>query len=412
MSAAVTSDQLFRMPTLGADMTEGRVVEWLVAPGSEVQRGDLVAVVETDKSDIEIEVFEPCIFEEYLVELGELVDVGTPIARIRPLDARAAPGGEAAAPIAEVPSAATAGARSMRTPDVPPTAAAPIHSTRADGTPVTPRARRLAAERGIDPAAFLAPGDDWILTGDRLLELHEQRHEPPGPPSQAGEVAAAARPAGSIRAAIASSMERSWRTIPHYHVTSVIDVTDVEERLARRNAEVPTADRMLLAAPLHAAIARAAADVPSCNGWWRDGGFDAAAGVDLGVVVALRTGGIVVPTIAAADELDATAMMRQLREIVERARRGRLRGSDLTPASLTVTSLGERGARSVSGVIHPPQVALVGLGSVHEEPVVVDGSVRARRVVHVTIAGDHRAHDGLTAARLLTALERHLEELP
>jgi pyruvate dehydrogenase E2 component (dihydrolipoamide acetyltransferase) len=207
-------------------------------------------------------------------------------------------------------------------------------------------------------------------------------------------------------------MERSWRTIPHYHVTSVIDVTDLGERLATRNGEVADAERMLLAAPLHTAIARATAEVPACNGWWQAGAFVAADRVDLGVVVALRTGGIVVPTIPEADQLDADAMMIQLRDVVERARRGRLRGSDLTPASITVTSLGERGARSVSGVIHPPQVALIGIGSVHDEATVVDGDVRPGRVVHLTVAGDHRAHDGLAAARLLTAVERHLEELP
>jgi len=406
-------DNLFRMPTLGADMTEGRVVEWLVEPGSEVQRGDLVAVVETDKSDIEIEVFEPCVVEEFLVELGELVDVGTPIARIRPLDARrsgpAVTVDRPAEPLAppEPPDRRAPPDRPAATARPAPPAAerpsAPPARSSGARRRVTPRARRLAAERGIDLAGLAVTG---VVTGAHVLRLGgPDVPEPAAPPAPSSR-------AESRRAAIADLMARSWATIPHYHVTAVVDVSNLENRLARRNEALSPGQRMLLTAPMHAAIARAAADVPVCNGWWRDDGYVAAAQVDLGIVVALRGGGIIVPTVEDAASLSAEEMMERLRDLVERARRGRLRGSDLRPASLTVTSLGERGALSVSGVIHPPQVALVGVGSVQDRAMVIDGYVRPRRTVHVTVAGDHRAHDGLAAARLLGALEHHLEELP
>lgn len=377
MSTTVTSDGLFRMPTLGADMTEGRVAEWLVTPGSEVERGDLVAVIETDKSDIEIEVFEPCVVEEFLVELGQLVPVGTPIARIRPVSAAA--------------------------PDHPSTI--PPSARR-----VTPRARRLARERAIDldslPLGATITGDDVLRLSAGPTDRRERDTAP------AARTADPHRGAESMRLAIASLMERSWTSIPHYHLTGPIDVTGAEERLAATNLSRPPAERLLLGALLNVAIARAAAEVPDCNGWWRSGTFVAAGSVDLGMVVSLRKGGIVVPTIAGADRLSPDDVMARMRDLVERSRRGRLRGSDLGEASITVTSLGDVGAESVAGVIHPPQVALIGLGSVRDEAVVHDGEICARRIVHATVAGDHRAHDGRRGAHLLERVRHHLEDLP
>jgi pyruvate dehydrogenase E2 component (dihydrolipoamide acetyltransferase) len=151
-----------------------------------------------------------------------------------------------------------------------------------------------------------------------------------------------------------------------------------------------------------------------CNGWWRDGRFDAATDVRLGVVLSLRTGGIVVPTIAAADELSVDAMMARLAELVQRARQGRLRASDMGDATITVTNLGDRGAETVNGVIHPPQVALVGIGAIRDDVWVANGVPVVRPTATVTLTGDHRAIDGLTGSRFLdrmqTALDQLLEE--
>jgi pyruvate dehydrogenase E2 component (dihydrolipoamide acetyltransferase) len=183
-------------------------------------------------------------------------------------------------------------------------------------------------------------------------------------------------------------------------------------RLAAHNEGRGTADRVVVAAVLNAAIARAVADVPEVNGWWVDGSFRRSDDVDLGVVVSLRTGGIVVPVIATADRLDVDEMMGRMSDLVERARRGRLRPRDVTEASITVTNLGERGPEAVSGVIHPPQVALIGVGGVHEEPIVVDHEIVVAHVAHVTITGDHRAHDAATVVRLLERIKHHLEALP
>lgn len=380
---------LFRMPALGADMTEGRVVEWYVAQGARAERGDLVAVIETDKSDIEIEVFEPCVFEEFLVRIGETVPVGQPIARVL-VDG---PPDDSAPPTPPEPTESSA---SVTTPE----ASTPTRHRRDESTPrMTPRARRLARERGLDLRSLPSQG---TITGDTIVRLADD------PATSAPR----ADRTSNVRQAIARLMERSWAEIPHYHVTSSIDLTESMNRLDRYNAEQQVDERIVPAAMLYVAVARAVRDTPQLNGWWRDGAFVPSDSVDLGVILSLRTGGIVVPTIPAADQLDTSQMMQVVRDLVERARRGRLRERDMRPASISITNLGDLGAHGVLGVIHPPQVTLVGFGAPRLLPAIVDGDVTPRLMLEASIAGDHRAHDGLVASRLFRHLSRHLEDLP
>jgi pyruvate dehydrogenase E2 component (dihydrolipoamide acetyltransferase) len=206
-------------------------------------------------------------------------------------------------------------------------------------------------------------------------------------------------------------MSRSNTEIPHYHVTKRLDLSVMSEQLAAFNEERTVAARVVPGAVLLAAAARAVAAVPACNGWWRDGGFEPATGVAVGVVLSLRTGGLIVPTIEHADTLTVAETMTRLTELVQRARQGRLRASDLAPASVTVTILGDLGADTVAGVIHPPQVALLGLGAVHDELWPVDGGAVVRPTVHADLAGDHRAIDGLSGSRLLTQMQTQLNRI-
>jgi pyruvate dehydrogenase E2 component (dihydrolipoamide acetyltransferase) len=417
------------MPSLGADMEEGRITEWLVHPGDAVERGQIVVIVETEKSDIEVEVFDPGTVVELLVGEGELVPVGTPIARIGPAGATVA-----AAPASAPMPAPTEPSREPE-PAVPEPvtrrSAAPatahvtspvirhladdlhVDATRvrtSDGRVhrddvvrawqaatrprVTPRARRLMAERGLAPDTF---GDRPLTTGDDVLAFES--------PVPAPATAAKPSKAETMRQRIAALMTRSWEEIPHYHVAKRIDLSAATTRLTAANEARPLAERVLPGAVLLCATARAARAVPGCNGWWRDGHLVESDEVRLGVVLSLRGGGLVVPTIDRADELTPVAMMVRLGELVQRARQGRLRGSDVGEASITVTNLGDLGADSVLGVIHPPQVAIVGFGTVHDEVWPVDGVPTVRATVHATLAGDHRATDGLTGARFLTRLD-------
>ena len=145
------------------------------------------------------------------------------------------------------------------------------------------------------------------------------------------------------------------------------------------------------------------------NGHWVDDDFRPAGDVDLGLILSLRTGGLLVPVIAAADRLSVEETMARTKELTRRARAGRLRGTDLAPPSITVSNLGDQGVESVLGVIYPPQVALVGFGAVADRPWAVDGMLGVRPLVTVTLAGDHRATDGTTGSRLLKTIDRLLQ---
>jgi pyruvate dehydrogenase E2 component (dihydrolipoamide acetyltransferase) len=176
--------------------------------------------------------------------------------------------------------------------------------------------------------------------------------------------------------------------------------------LQERNRGRGMRDRLVPAVLLLKAVALALRQVPGLNGYWVDDHLAAEQQVRLGVAIALRGGGLVVPAIADADRMPVEELMAHLRELVERARRGRMRGSDLAEPTITVTDLGERGVESVMGVIYPPQVALVGLGRVVERPWAVDGLLGVRPLVTATLAADHRASDGHVGGLYLTAFER------
>jgi pyruvate dehydrogenase E2 component (dihydrolipoamide acetyltransferase) len=158
------------------------------------------------------------------------------------------------------------------------------------------------------------------------------------------------------------------------------------------------------------AVAAAAVAVPELNGEWIDGAFRPGDGVHLGVAVSMRDGGLLTPTIRDADRKSLTDVMADLRDIVNRARAGRLRAQEMGGATMTVTNLGERGVDTVFGVIVPPQVALVGLGAIHDEPWAEGGLLGVRPVVHASLAADHRATDGLTGGRFLEAMAHALEK--
>ncbi|HEX9258266.1 MAG TPA: 2-oxo acid dehydrogenase subunit E2, partial [Acidimicrobiales bacterium] len=220
--------------------------------------------------------------------------------------------------------------------------------------------------------------------------------------------ATSAERAASMRQAIANLMSRSAREIPHYHLALDMDIEPALLWLAAENERRPVADRLLPAALLLKAAALAAAEVPAVNGHWVDGSFVPGEGVHLGVAVSLRTGGLIAPAIHDADRLTLTEVMASLRDLVSRARTGRLKGSELTGATITVTNLGDNGVDLVHGVIYPPQVALVGFGRIGERPWAEHGLLGVRRVVTGTLAADHRASDGMVGARFLDAVARHL----
>ncbi len=212
-----------------------------------------------------------------------------------------------------------------------------------------------------------------------------------------------------MRQGIAAAMTRSKREIPHYYMSHEVDLQKATDWLAQKNAGVAPAERLLMGALFVKVTALAARKVDGINGSFENGAFAASEAVNAGVAVALRGGGLVAPAIPAADELSLAELMAAMRDVVARARAGRLRSSEMTSGTITISSLGERGVDQMTGVIYPPQVALVTFGTPRAVPRVVGGEVLPRQVVAVTLAADHRASDGRRGARFLSEIDKLMQ---
>ncbi len=417
------------MPSLGADMEAGTLVEWLVKPGDVVQRGQVVAVVETQKGAIEIETFQPGRIDRILVELHSKVPVGTPLALIlgegeekpavaAPPAAPAPPPAPAATPAAAVPPTAP-----MERPTVSPAAAParPLGAPGAPGAQVSPAARRLAQECGIDLATIAGSGPDGAITYADV-ERRAAAAAPPAPPAPAAPTPSAA-PAvapgrklaptldlAAMRVAIAAAMTRSKREIPHYYLEHQVEITACEQWLAEKNEALPPESRLLFGALPLKAVALAIRRFPAFNGFYRDNKFDPSPAVHVGVAISIRGSGLAAPALHDADRLPLDDLMRQLRDLIQRTRAGRMRGSEMSDPTITVSSLGERGVEALYGIIYPPQVAIIGIGKAVLRPWVVDGAIGPRSVITITLSGDHRVTDGHAGALFLAEIGKLLQE--
>ena len=445
-------------------MEHGKIVEWLVKPGDYVRRGDLVAVVDTDKTVMDVESFQEGVVAELLVDLGETVPVGTPLARITQTPAEVgAPRQEAPPPRAE--AAAVAVTATEAPPVAPPVRhlahrlgvdTARIHGTGKGGAITradvehavaarpsaagrvrsSPRARRLAAELDVELSAVSGTGPEGTVSvadvqRAAVLRPAAGTPEPGAPgagPEAPAEVPATGPPAGppvspekpsearervaSLRRAIGALMSRSKKTIPHYYLSTTLDLRAAVDWMQSVNAKRPVASRLVPSALLLKAAALAAREVPEVNGFYDDddAGFRPSASVHLGVAVALRQGGLVAPAIHDADTLPVDVLMEQLRDLVSRARAGRLQRAEMADPTITVTNLGDLGVESVFGVIYPPQVAMVGFGRVMEQPWAQNGMLGVRPAVVATLSADHRVSDGLRGGRYLARIDELLQK--
>ena len=387
---------LFRMPSLGADMEAGTLVEWLKKPGDKVASGDILAVVETQKGAIEIETFEAGVVDRLMTEVGQTVPVGTPLAMIRAEGEKAMAQPPLSPALAQMPPAARPGPAPPRPPVL---AALPGGEIKA-----SPAARKFAAEHGLDLSGIEGSGPEGaVVFVDVEVAL---RRAPPGPAPRAAvgpEPQKLSGPEG-MRAAIAAAMARSKREIPHYYLGHAADITASLDWLAARNADRAPADRLLFGALLLKAAAAALRQFPEFNGFYRDGRFEPSKSIHVGMALALRGGGLIAPAIHDTDQLPLDRLMAQMRDLANRVRAGRFRSSEMADPTVTLTSLGERGADWVIPVIYPPQVAILGAGTPTAEPWVVEGGVVPRQICHLTLAADHRVSDGHRGALLLRAI--------
>ena len=372
----------FRLPALGADMDTGTIVEWHVAPGDRCKRGDVVAVVETDKGAIDVEVFVDGIVRELLVPPGTRVPVGTVLAL---LDTEA----PVPAPDAHT-GAAVPAAEAVPGPSRPPAGAGTGQRVK-----ISPAARKRAQELLVDVAALRGTGPEGAIT---VQDVERVQSSPQPPPAGTAEGAA------GMRAAIAAAMSRSKREIPHYYLATAVDVTPAVDWLAAHNAAAPVTGRLLLPVLLVKAVALACRDQAGFSGFYRDGRYEPAPVVHVGVAVALRGGGLVAPALTDTAARSLAELMEGFRDLVTRARAGRLRASELAAPTIILTSLGEASVETVLPIIQPPQVAIVGAGEVAARPWIVDGRVVPRHVLTLSLGADHRVTDGRLGAHFLARI--------
>ena len=378
------------MPILTADMSAGTLVEWRKKPGDALARGDIIALVETDKGLIDIEVFTPGVLERIVVPPGTTVPTGTVLAIVRD----GAPTGASPAPAVAAPAPASA-------PSPVAHAAPPVAPARLK---ISPLARKLAAELGVDPATVRGTGTGGAIRREDIEQAAAARIVTP---TEKPRVALDRQ--ARLRQAIGAAMARSKREIPHYYLATTIDMKRAMTWMAEQNLTRPVTDRLLYGVLLIKAVALALKEVPELNSMWRGSEPVRSEAIHVGVAISLRGGGLVAPALHDTAGQSLGDLMRQFRDLVQRARSGGLRSSELSDSTITVTSLGEQGVETVFGVIFPPQVAIVGFGKLVERPWAVDGQLVARPVVTATLSADHRVSDGHRGGLFLAAVDRLLQ---
>lgn len=386
---------IFTLPSLGSDMETGTLAEWLVSPGDRIHRGDVVAVIETQKGAIEIECFEEGTVQELLAETGKELPVGAPLALIvRPEDTSS-----------EIVSVPVETSSPPVTSSAGPTAKmkhASAASPPVGIVPASPAARRRARDLNVDLATLKGsfPGGGIVLADVETAAAETQALKSHKPPSAMDE----------MRMAIGAAMARAKQTIPHFYLSHTLDIQPAIDWLAKHNEAAAPAERILPTALFVRAAVRSAEKVQVTNGHYVEGAFRPFKHVNAGIAVALRGGGLVAPALIHAEQMNLAETMAGMRDLVGRARAGRLRNSEMTEGTMTISSLGKTGAEEMTGVIFPPQVALVCLGAPQIRPWVVAGDVVPRAVVTLTLSVDHRVSDGRKATRFVSEFQAAVSE--
>ena len=387
------------MPQLGADMSAGKLLRWRKKVGDRVQRGDIIADVETDKADIEIEIFTSGVIEKFIVQPGEKVPFGTVLAIIREE-------GEVIQPEAAPTPAAVLSAPAPARPAVaaPPLPAQPSLVTERPGRlHISPAARKIAADLGIDPASVAGTGPGGRVTIEDIQRAAKAKAAQPKPEVEMDRHA-------RMRQVIAAAMARSKREIPHYYLSTTINMNRAMAWLAQTNLKRSIEERLLYGVLLIKAVALALRETPELNAVWLDGKAVQSSDVHVGIAISLRGGGLVAPALHNTDRQSLDELMKNFRDLIQRARAFSLRSSELSDPTITVTSLGEQGVETVFGVIYPPQVAIVGFGKMVERPWSSEGQIISQPVITATLSADHRVSDGHRGALFLAALDRKLQE--
>jgi pyruvate dehydrogenase E2 component (dihydrolipoamide acetyltransferase) len=426
--------RLLRMPEVAANATEAVLSDWTVAENASFAAEDTIATVETEKAVVDVEAEESGVVLKVLVPPGAQVEVGAPIAvlgdpgeQVADLTALLAELGVTETPLVEAvvperrdvpdPEGGTASTHAAPARVEPSRVVEPVETTpspaRSNGRVfASPLARRLAKEAGIPVEEIDGTGPrQRILRRDveKAVAARSSRAvDPSGTPGAQPSTSAPYEdvPHSRIRRATAARLARSKQTAPHFYLRATVRA----DALVALRAEVNEGreDKVSLNDLVVKAAAEAHAAVPDMNVIWTDDAVRRFATVDLAVAVATERG-LLTPVVRGVGSLTVTALAAQVRDLVERSRAGRLRQDDLEGGSMSVTNLGMYGTEEFAAIINPPQAAILAVGAVTEEPVVVDGALAVGRVMRLTLSVDHRPVDGVVAARWMKVLVDLLE---
>ncbi|WP_322795924.1 dihydrolipoamide acetyltransferase family protein [Tepidiforma sp.] len=420
------------MPQMGADMVEGTLVKWLKQPGDVVKRGDVIAEIETDKATVELEAFESGTILKLVAQEGEVVPVGDVIAILgEPNEAAPEVERKPVPPPAkrEIEPELKQTAAPAREAEPEPAAA---EVEEMDGrVRISPVARRIAREAGLDVRGLRGSGPDGrILRRDveaaiAAMQAQARPATRPAPaaaapaptPPPAPPVAPAAQPAATgelaelskIRKAIAHRMTLSKQTQPHYYLTLDVDMTAAMAFRAQLNAALPEGQRVTVNDLIVKACALALARHPKFNAEFSEEGLRLHERINICIGIALDEG-LIAPALLDCQEKSLGRIALESKDLIERARAGRLTAAEYGEGTFTITNLGAYGVETLIGIINPGQAAILGVGSVMPKPVIVNGEIAVREVMKIALSADHRVTDGAEGARFIKEIQAILEQ--
>ncbi len=389
------------MPKLSDTMKEGTLIEWFVAVGDSIERGQVIAEVETDKATMEMEAFDSGVIESLRVAAGQTVPVGTLLATL-----------STASGTTSVAKDQTVGAvvKEQPVPLKPPVAETPAFPVvvppplgKSDRPVISPAARKLAGELGLDLKSIQGSGPRG-----RIVLADVERAGPEEMPETAysRKISVAANSSSGksvkIRRLVARKMEEAWRTIPHFYVTMPVDMTDVIR--FRKDLGVTINDFVL------AATAKALQEHPWVNATWN--GEQGVELADINIAMAVATDrGLYNPVLHNCEKLSLKQISAKARDLGEKAaNKGRLQPQEMEGGTFTITNMGMLGVESFGAIITPPQAAVLSVGTVKGEIVVDEqGEPAVAPVMRLTLSADHRVLDGADAAEFLDTVKSYLE---
>jgi pyruvate dehydrogenase E2 component (dihydrolipoamide acetyltransferase) len=384
--------KILTMPSFGADMAKGSIAQWNVKPGDHVSKGDIIASIETMKGLIDMEVFDDGTIVTLLAGEGDDLEIGHAIAELQLTN--------------EKPS----NNKPLQSPDDNA-----VHQNEyrqnTQQPKISPAARIKAQQLGIDWRSLSqGTGPDGALLLNDINVDDNVDDKDNDKDSDKPKLEQLKIPNDTMREAIAANVSLSNTEIPHYYLQLDMSLDNALHWLSQHNAGMPPNKRILINAVIYSAIARALAAFAAFNGFYRDGHYEPSYSVHLGNAISLRQGGLMVAAIHDAQRLGLVELMEKIKDQVNRAKKGELRISELQDATVTVSSLGDRGVDSIQSIIFPPQVAIFGIGRPRKTPWVIDNEVAIATVVSMSLAADHRVSDGHAGARLLHKINKFLQK--